>query len=126
MAKIPVIKRISREDFKESDLPKWIDFLLTPLNQFIVSVVTALSSRLTFEENFQSKVLDFELEHDVELTINPQRGRLRVIGVLPTYFGDAVLTGFGWNPKSDGKIGVKCLFQDSGTHKVRLVILLGG
>lgn len=123
--RIPVIKRISREDLKESKLPKWVDALLEPLNNFIVTTVTAMSSRLTFEENFQAKVLIFELTHDTELVINPQAGRLRVIGVLPTYYGDAMGTGFGWEPKSGEKIGVTCRFSDSGTHKVKLVVLLG-
>lgn len=123
--KIPVIKRLSREDLQEKDLPKWLDQLLYPLNKFIDTTVTALSGRLTFEENFSSKVLEFELEHDTELVINPQRGRLRVIGVLPTYAGGAVMTGFGWTRQADGKIGVRALFSDSSTHKVTLVILLG-
>lgn len=123
--KIPVIKRISREDFKTKELPDWIDSLLYPLNQFIDTVVNALSGRLTFEENFSSKVLEFDLKHDTELIVNPQRGRLRVIGVIPTYFGGAIMTGFGWTRKADGKIGLTVTFSDSGTHKTKFIILLG-
>lgn len=123
--KIPVIKRLSKEDFGDKDIPAWLDRFLFPLNKFIDTAVTALSGRLTFEDNFSSKVLEFELEHNTELIVNPQRGRLRVIGVLPTYAGGAVITGFGWTRQADGKIGLTVLFADSGIHKTKFVILLG-
>lgn len=123
--KIGLIKRITKQDLRASDLPKWVDNLLTPLNQFITTTVTALTSRLTFEDNFSAKVLSFKVVHNEELEINPQRGNLRVIGVLPSSAGGAIITGFGWSQKADGKIGITFLFSDSGEHTCKLIILLG-
>ena len=123
--KIPVTRRISKEDLRGGELPGWIDGLLTPLNQFITTIATALQNRLTFEENFQAKVLEFSFQHDTELAINPQAGRLRVTGILPSYAGGAIVTGFGWTQKSNGNVGITFQFSDSGTHKCKIVILIG-
>lgn len=123
--KLGLSKRITREDLRAKDLPKWIDELLTPLNQFITTIVTALTSRLTFEDNFSSNVLTFEFEHDVILAVNPKGDKLRVTGVLPINCGGAVVQGFSWSPQSNGKIAIKFQFEDSGTHKCKLVFLLG-
>jgi len=59
VAKLPSIRRISREDL--SDAPAWIDKLLVPLNQFIEQVYLGLNKQLTFEDNFvaQYKTLAF-------------------------------------------------------------------
>lgn len=123
--KIGLNRRITREDLRSGDLPEWIDQLLVPLNQYITTMVTALTNRLTFEENFSSNVLSFKLTHNVELEINPQPGRLRVIGILPSYSGGALLTGFGWDQKANGKVGLKATFSDSGTHTCKFIVLLG-
>ena len=54
MAKIPTIRRLSVEDFKEQK--SWIEPLFDVLNQFILSVVTALNRRLTISENMLAQV----------------------------------------------------------------------
>ena len=60
MARIPSIKRLTTEDFK--DQGSWIGKLFAPLNDFMASVVVALNKGLTFQDNFsaQVKVLEFE------------------------------------------------------------------
>lgn len=54
MAKIPTIRRLAVEDFKEQK--SWIEPLFDILNQFILSVVTALNRRLTISENMLGQV----------------------------------------------------------------------
>lgn len=49
MAKLPEIKRISREDLQ--DAPDWIERLLWPLNTFMQNVYTALDQNLTIGPN---------------------------------------------------------------------------
>ena len=50
MAKIPVIQQLQRSDFP--DAPDWISKLLYPLQLFMTSVIGALTSQLTVQDNF--------------------------------------------------------------------------
>lgn len=123
-----VIKRISKDDMaKLEKLPKWIDALLTPLNDFIEKVGLALQNRLTFKDNFLGKVGTFTFVHDSELEINPYpatRGSLRVAGVIPVSSGDMFITAFKWVSKSNGNIGVTIKFSGGTTANVKLQIQL--
>lgn len=56
MAKLPVIKRVLREDIPSA--PDWIGRLLYPMNLFFENVYNALNSDLTFSENIRSQVKD--------------------------------------------------------------------
>lgn len=58
MAKLPEIKRISREDLPES--PDWVNNLLSPLNSFMDTVYRSLNKSLTFQDNIQGQVRDLE------------------------------------------------------------------
>lgn len=49
MAKLPTIRRLSREDYPEA--PSWLDKLLFPLNSFLTSTYAALNNQLTINEN---------------------------------------------------------------------------
>lgn len=62
MAKLPVIRRISREDLK--DAPSWIERLLYPINLVFDALYIALNKGLTFQENINSTIreLDFTTE----------------------------------------------------------------
>lgn len=124
--KISAIRRISKESLKSKDVPKWVGRLLTPLNDFIEKVVSALQGRLTFEDNFSGMVETYEFAHDVPTPINPQNGRLRVTGVLPLYSSGAVVTGFGWDyAESGASIDLTFEFADEGEHDVKVLILYG-
>lgn len=59
MAKLPVIKRVLREDIP--DAPDWIGRLLYPMNLFFENVYNALNRDLTFSENIrsQTKTINF-------------------------------------------------------------------
>lgn len=50
MAKLPVTQQLSRSDFP--DAPSWISTLLYPLQLFMTSVTGALTSQLTYQDNF--------------------------------------------------------------------------
>jgi hypothetical protein len=124
-----VIKRISRDDLAKTGeaLPKWLDTMLTPLNDFIEKVGLALQTRLTFKDNFLGKVFESKFTHNTELEINPypaQRGALRVIGVVPVSTGSVFITGFKWLHKSNGNIGVTIKFDGATEGTVRLQIQL--
>lgn len=64
MAKLPSIKRVSREDIKQA--PGWIELLLTPMNTVFESLYSALNKNLTFSENIasQQKELEFTTASD--------------------------------------------------------------
>lgn len=123
--KIGVVKRISKEDLKSKDLPAWIDQLLYPMNDFITKVVVALQGKLTFQDNFSASVLDKKFESGTELEINPQSGNIRVSGVLPLYAGGKTVTGFQWDYKSNGNIGVTFTFSGGGSANCKILVLLG-
>lgn len=52
MAKLPVLQQLSRQDFP--DAPNWISKLLYPLQLFMTSVINALTSQLTYQDNFSA------------------------------------------------------------------------
>lgn len=54
MAKLPNIKRIMREEFKEA--PTWIERLLSPINTFFESVYEALNRNITFKDNINCQI----------------------------------------------------------------------
>lgn len=57
MSKLPIIKRIQREDFP--DAPAWIDKLTYPINSFFESVYNSLNKNLTFGDNIASEIKEF-------------------------------------------------------------------
>lgn len=56
MAKLPVLKRILREDLK--DAPDWIERLLYPINTFFDAVFQALKKNITFDDNIACQLRD--------------------------------------------------------------------
>lgn len=121
--KLGIVKRISKEDLKAGDLPAWIDPFLASINQFISSVGTALQGRLTFTDNVQSNIFVKKFSSGTELEINPQAGRLRVIGVVPLYSGGKSVDEFNWDYKTTGNIGVTFVFNGGGTANCRILVL---
>lgn len=62
MAKINNIKRILKEQLP-SDVQKWIDNLLFPLNNAISQFTYALTNQLTISDNFLGSVKSFTLKN---------------------------------------------------------------
>lgn len=60
MAALPPIRRIFKEDLG-GDVPDWITRLLAPLNLVLQANYTAMNHAITFQENIQCQVKEFEL-----------------------------------------------------------------
>lgn len=56
MAKVPVPSQLNRSDFP--DAPSWISKLLYPIQLFMTSITSALTSQLTYQDNFSSIIND--------------------------------------------------------------------
>lgn len=76
MARLPPIKRLTTEDFK--DQASWIGKLLLPLNDFMSTVSRALSKGLTFTDNFSAQVR--ELVHTESADAYP----VKFLSTLPS------------------------------------------
>lgn len=69
MAALPPIRRIFKEDLGP-DVPQWITRLLAPLNLVLQSIYTALNHSITFQENIQCQVKEFNLVAGASATDN--------------------------------------------------------
>lgn len=123
-----IIRRISKDDLvKVGDVPKWIDALLQPLNDFIEKVGLAMQNRLTFKDNVLGKVVSLKFTHNVQTEVNPYpstRGTLSVAGVVPVTTGDVFIVGFKWVRLSNGNIGVTFKLDGATTATIKLQIHL--
>lgn len=128
--KLGVVKRIDKADLAKGggEIPKWIDALLDPLNQFIEKVGLALQNRLSLVDNFLGKEFSAEFTDSEELEINPypdSSRTSRVRGVIPLTTGEVYVTAWKWTQKSNGNIGVTFQFSGATSATVRIQILLG-
>lgn len=55
MSKIPLIKRLMREDYP--DQKSWIERLIAPLNTFMETVSAAMDRNLTFSDNLDCQIV---------------------------------------------------------------------
>lgn len=114
---IGVVKRILKEDLsKQEKTPNWVDNLLSPLNQFIEVVAQALQNSLTMKDNFSGRETTISVTDSLEAIINPGANN-RVRGVVLMSASGEVVTGFGWNQRSDGQIAVTLKFLTSGAQR---------
>lgn len=113
--KLGTIKRISRDDIaKSGDVPKWLDALLEPLNQFIEKSGLALGGGLTLEDNALTKRIHLKFTHNTEQVINPFPVGSRNLSVDGVFWVDAegqAVTSFKWVRKTNGSIGVTFKFD---------------
>jgi len=58
MARLPLIKRILREDLP--DAPNWVERILLPINQFFEGVYNAFDRNITFTDNIAAQVHSFD------------------------------------------------------------------
>ena len=68
MAKLPVISQLSRQDFP--DAPAWISKLLYPIQLFMTSVISALTNKLTLQDNMACVIQKFSIVADATDTKN--------------------------------------------------------
>lgn len=60
MAKLPIQRRIMREDLK--DAPSWIERLIGFINPFFEDIYYAMNKQITFRENIDCDILEIEFE----------------------------------------------------------------
>ncbi len=60
--KLPVVKKILREDLKGA--PDWVNFILDPFNSFAETIYQALNKNITFEENVRCFIKDLSYRTD--------------------------------------------------------------
>lgn len=124
---LSVIRRILREDLnKAGTLPSWIDALLSPLNEFIDKVTTALRQNLTLQENIAGKFFQATFTDGVALKIASGTTTLKVVGVWPLAFGTQTMTSFAWSRQVDGNISVKFGFASVGASDACTIFLIYG
>jgi hypothetical protein len=122
--KLPVIRRILREDLaKSGELPGWIDQLLVPLNQFIDQITLAIRNNLTLQDNVAGKYISTLFAHNVELQINPLSQR-KVIGIIPLDSSGHPIDRFNWGRKANGNIGITFYFSDAPAGNVTCTVFL--
>lgn len=126
--KLSNVKRISKEDMsKLGEVPKWMDPLLTTLNDFIEKVTVAINGNLNFKDNFLCKEVEQDFTSGTEYEVNPRldgRTQLRVYGVIPVDTLGAALDSFKWASLANGNISVTLTFTSAVSSKCRIEILL--
>jgi len=127
--KLGLLKRIPKEQLQKAggEIPKWIDALLDPLNEFIEKVGSALQNNLTFRDNFLGKTIEIEIFNNTVIEINPRnvgQSNLRVTGVLLLSSGSLLVESFGWQTNSKGNIEVTVIYASGTSAICRLQTLL--
>lgn len=113
------VRRILKEDLsKAGEIPKWVDAMLAPLNEFIDNVTLALRNNLTLQDNFSGKLLATKFTHDVPLSVNSGAGLNKVIGVIPLACLSQRMDSFGWYRNQDGTIAVTFGFVGGSSSTV--------
>lgn len=128
--KLGIIKNISRDDLARAggEMPKWLEAMLSPLNDFIEKVGSSLQNKLTFEDNFLCKRVSLEFATGEEKLINPKTdnlGNLRAIGVLILSTGGIKIDKWKWRQATDSSIGVTIDFDGGTSATCTVLILLG-
>lgn len=125
--RIESINKISRKDLAEA--PAWIEKLLSPLNQFMDSVSTAMRGRLAFYDNVYCETKEFTFQHAIEQKISynlKTYSGLIVVKVPDSTDVNQRLSGFPIVRTIDNQtLGVTFYFVGVGTTtgKVKFIIL---
>lgn len=69
MAALPPVRRIFKEELGPG-VPDWVSRLLAPLNLVLQAIYTALNHAITFQENIQCQVKEFNLVAGASATDN--------------------------------------------------------
>lgn len=123
--KLGTIKTVVKEELqKQESLPKWIDPLLIPLNQFISQVGSALKGNLTLEDNFFCKTKKLEFKSGVSIAVNPDTLN-KITGCLCVDVGGATLQGFRWRALDSGLIEVTVTHDGGDARMCKLIFFMG-
>lgn len=134
MAKLPTLRRISREDVKEA--PAWIDTILYALNTFFESIYYTLNKNITFEDNILSQRVSFELKAGAaaannvyhfasDMTVPPKMllvGKVELKAAVFTPLGGAVWVDWYYQ---DGQIYIQSIsgLTSGSTYKFELLLI---
>lgn len=128
--KLGTLRRVLKEDLSKAAseaLPKWVDALLGPVNEFIEKVGQALQNRLTFEDNFYAINRVQAFDSGVELEVNAKAqfsANARVYGVLIVSSAGETVSNYVWSQKSNGNIAVTITLVSATSAKCELLLLL--
>lgn len=79
MGKLPTVRRISREDLRDKDVPKWVDQLLRLINNFFENTYALFASNITYDENIRTQTKQFTITAGA----NPEDNTFAFLLTLP-------------------------------------------
>lgn len=131
--KLPSFNSLNEDEFaNKGDLPSWFRPLLQFINNFIYPVSTALTSNLTFQDNFLCKIVTLQLTSQVDTKISVD-SRYKVIGgfpVLSTGSNDSTaatqntIAGFRVTPLGNGQANIMADFSTGGSSTATITFIL--
>jgi hypothetical protein len=111
MSKIPPIRRISTEDFKEQ--AGWIENLLGPINSYFEQTTTALNRGLTINDNFAGEIRDVTIDGTYPLKLAwllSARPRAVLVGAIARTTGASFTQGSAlqvqWSFNQSGQLQI--------------------
>jgi len=111
--KIKGIKRLGKEEYPK-EVQSWIEVLLTPLNEALDSMITAMRGKLSRGDNFLSTVREFEFTHDTYLlNIKHNLTKLSGLNIMKppdTSDDDYMIISNHWYTIDNENIAMKVLF----------------
>jgi len=122
--KLPILKKIQKEDLQTGeDLPKWVDRMLSPINQFIEQVGVAITGRLSFGDNMAGRFVELSFVHNVAQEVNPNDAR-PVVGIIPIFAEQDSIVGYRWGQLSNGNISITLRLGAANSSAVFCRVLL--
>lgn len=131
MARIPPLKRLTTEDFKEQS--SWISSLLSPLNDFMSSVVGALNKGLTFTDNMSAQVKELEFTHTADAypvkflsTLTAKPVGLWVVSAVEVAASPSTITSAVWADWSfqNGQVYINNFSGLTSGRKYRICVII--
>ena len=118
MSIIKGVKNIRREDLS-ADAPEWIDALLTPLNTFMDTTITALRNGLNHRDNMRATLKKFAFTTAVELEVSHSFNGL--VGIQVLYCEDFYKVAT--RQIDNNTVGVTLKFDTSTTEDVTFAVI---
>lgn len=103
------------------DVQAWIDVLLEPLNDMLISHQNALSGKLTFGDNIKSEVKTFAFTNATE-SPNILHGQSQYFGIIPISSSDKLIY-FSDRIVDNDNIAITARFDTAKTGTVKFLIL---
>lgn len=126
MSVVRGVRKLLMTDYPEAE--SWFSRLLSPLNQFLDSTISALRNGITFGDNCYCEIKELTFVHDVELLIShnlQSYSGVLIVGTPEIDNDDYIVTGFKFRRSASNQIGVKIRFAGAGTTSgtIKLIIL---